>query len=210
MDHALQYMEADGFIAINGQEIDLLCDVSVELREYLEDLLQYGLTRYNTEYEGVEDMFKLYSSYRMDQVQRKRCINPQYNAVGTYYTPERGEVFIFASIHKDASTLEHLNYNDRFLEPAVFQWESMADLPASDEKKLRESNCAYLFIRKMADENGITLPFTYVGKGKLTNPRVLPKQKRTMLFDIVMEHELPDYLQYDFIEYINKENHENN
>ena len=62
-----------------------------------------------------------------------------------------------------------------------------------------------MFIRKVSDENGIVMPFTYVGKGKLTNPRKqvsFDEQKKknvtTYLFDIPMENELPDYLQYDF------------
>lgn len=43
----------------------------------------------------------------------------------------------------------------------------------------------------------MVLPFTYVGKGKLTNPRKQEKNQ-TYLFDIEMEEVLPDYLQYDF------------
>ena len=57
----------------------------------------------------------------------------------------------------------------------------------------------------MSDENGIVLPFIYVGKGKMTNPRKQVKFDKakgknvvTYLYDIVMENELPDYLQYDF------------
>ena len=48
--------------------------------------------------------------------------------------------------------------------------------------------------------NGITLPFTYVGKGRLNNPRQSQNEerKRTFIFNIQMENELPDYLQYDF------------
>ena len=49
------------------------------------------------------------------------------------------------------------------------------------------------------------MPFTFVGKGQLTNPRkqvTFDEQKKkdivTYLFDIPMENELPDYLQYDF------------
>ena len=67
------------------------------------------------------------------------------------------------------------------------------------------SDHAYLFIRKVSDENGIVLPFIYVGKGKMTNPRRQEKYDKakgknvvTYLYDIVMENELPDYLQYDF------------
>ena len=53
--------------------------------------------------------------------------------------------------------------------------------------------------------NPIVLPFIYVGKGKMTNPRRQEKYDKakgknvvTYLYDIVMENELPDYLQYDF------------
>jgi hypothetical protein len=56
---------------------------------------------------------------------------------------------------------------------------------------------ALLFIRKVSDENGIVMPFIYVGKGKVSNPRG-PEKHGTYLFDILMENELPDYLQYDF------------
>lgn len=60
-------------------------------------------------------------------------------------------------------------------------------------------------LRMFWDENGIVMPFTYVGIGHLTNPRKQVgfdnqknKQVITYLFDIPMEDELPDYLQYDF------------
>ena len=60
------------------------------------------------------------------------------------------------------------------------------------------SRKAVLFIRKVAAEHGIQLPFTYVGEGTLTNPRETENVKGTLLFDILMDQELPDYLQYDF------------
>jgi hypothetical protein len=190
-------MLSDGAITEQNGMLTINCALDADFIEHVNDLIEYGIARYDAEYRDCNDMFVLWQSYRMDQVQRKRCVNPGYTAVGTYYD-DSGNVFIFASIHKDASTAEHLNYNDKFLEPALFQWESMADLPVRDEERLTNSKCAYLFIRKVADEHGITLPFTYVGKGIMTNPRVLPKDKHTVLFDIRMENELPDYLQYDF------------
>ncbi len=51
---------------------------------------------------------------------------------------------------------------------------------------------------KVDNENGIVNPFTYVGKGKLSNCRKTDNSNGTYLFDISMENELPDYLQYDF------------
>ena len=129
--------------------------------------------------------------------------NPGYNQVGTYYYDNK--VIIFSSLKKDASIEERLNYKDKFLEKNIFQWESMADLPNNHLQLQLNSDYAHVFVRKMADENGIVMPFTYVGKGKMTNPRKQIKydlkRKRdvvTYLYDIVMENELPDYLQYDF------------
>ena len=202
-EHALKYMEANAFVSVNNEKCNLV-DVPMDndYLEYLNDLLTYGLTRYTIDY-GEEVGFKLWQSYRMDQVQLKFLKNPWHNQVGTYYYGD--SVVIFASLKKDASVAERLNYKDKFLEPALFQWESMANVPASDLQKLIESKTTYLFIRKVSDENGIVMPFTYVGKGQLTNPRrqcsydvQKKKDVATYLFDIPMENELPDYLQYDF------------
>ncbi len=52
--------------------------------------------------------------------------------------------------------------------------------------------------KMLSSDIGIVLPFTYVGIGQLTNPRKTDNPKGTFLFDITMENELPDYLQYDF------------
>lgn len=38
-------------------------------------------------------------------------------------------------------------------------------------RKLKKSRKALLFIRKVSVEYGLSLPFTYVGSGILTNPR---------------------------------------
>ena len=202
-EHALKYMVANGYVAREDGKCALVnVQLDSDYLEYLDDLLSYGLTRYTIDY-GEEIGFKLWQSYRMDQVQLKFLKNPGHNQVGTYYYDDA--VVIFASLKKDASVAERLNYKDKFLEPALFQWESMANVPASDLQKLINSKVTYLFIRKVSDENGIVMPFTYVGKGHLTNPRKQVShdaQKKkdviTYLFDIPMENELPDYIQYDF------------
>ena len=54
------------------------------------------------------------------------------------------------------------------------------------------------FVRKVESENGITLPHTYIGKGVLTNPRKTDGSNGTYVYDIKMENDLPEYLQYDF------------
>lgn len=190
--HALEFLKV---VTREGNALSFQAELDDQLREYLEDLLSYGLTRYYAE-NGEETGFRPWQSYRMDQVQLKLLKNPGYTAVGTYYYEDF--VVIFASLKKDLPEADKLNYKDKFLQPDVFQWESMAHLPQSHLEKLKASRFVHLFIRKVADENGIVLPFTYVGKGHLTNCRKTENGNGTYLFDVAMEHKLPDYLQYDF------------
>lgn len=198
--HALKYLEKSQTVIREGDTILLNCELGNEFKSYLSDLIEYGLTKYKADYANCADMFLLWNDYRYDQVQVRRCVNPGYTAVGTYYGTE-GDVYIFASIKKDvAEGMEHLNYKDKFLEPSVFQWECKANISDAELNKLKTSKYTHLFIRKVESENGITLPFTYVGIGHLDNPRQSQNEerKRTFIFDIRMENELPDYLQYDF------------
>jgi len=192
LTHALRFMRG---VCQNDGMLSLEPKVDDQFREYLDDLLTYGLTRYGAE-NGAETSFGLWRNYRMDQVQLKLLKNPGYTYVGTYYYDDY--VVIFASLKKDLDEADKLNYKDKFLQPDVFQWESKTNLSASDLGKLKSSSFAHLFIRKVSDENGMTLPFTYVGKGKLGNCRKTENGNGTYLFDIAMENELPDYLQYDF------------
>ncbi len=44
----------------------------------------------------------------------------------------------------------------------------------------------------------MTLPFTYVGTGTMTDMQETGNATGTLLFQIKMDHELPADLQYDF------------
>lgn len=193
--HALKYMVESGFISIGSDEMKLNAQLDDQYVEYVQDLLSYGLTRYIVDHDDAED-FKLWGSYRIEQVQLKLCKNPGYTMKGTYVYDE--VVYIFASIKKDASIQEHLNYKDKFLQANLFQWECEAGLKPEKQQELIDSKKAYLFIRKVESENGIVLPFTFVGTGKLENPRATENPRGSLLFDIWIDEPLPDYLQYDF------------
>lgn len=195
LKHALTFMAESGFFTLNGDDISVNVDLSSELIEYIEDLIEYGLTQHYITYGDSSD-YKLWHRYRIDQVQLKRCINPGYTSVGTYYGEEK-DVYIFASLKKDLPEDSKLNYKDKYLEPSLFQWESKNNLSDAERAKLLNSKKAYVFIRKTSDEGGIVQPFIYAGTGHLSNPRP-QKENRSLLFDIVMDCPLPDYLQYDF------------
>lgn len=195
-EHVIKFMIKEGALS---KDEDGYCSLNVafnpELKEHVNDLIAYGLTKYEAEQYQVNEPFITFNNYRMDQVQRKLLKDPKSNQKGTYIYGKT--VVIFASLKKDASVEERKNYIDKFLSPSVFQWESMNHVSQKEYENLRDSEFAYVFVRKVTSENGMVLPFTYVGKGKLTNPRKQEKNQ-TYLFDIEMEEVLPDYLQYDF------------
>lgn len=192
LEHALTYLQ---FVEKDKDILRASVPMDDQLLEYVQDLIEYGLIRYVID-NGNETGFKLWLNYRMDQVQLKLLKNPGNIMVGTYYYDDY--VVIFASLKKDLEEADKLNYKDKFLQPDLFQWESMTNLPQSHLEKLMKSTFAHVFIRKMTTENGLVLPFTYVGKGKMSNPRKTDGDNGTYLFDIHMENELPEYLQYDF------------
>lgn len=192
LNHALIYLQG---VKQQGDVLSLDVAIDDQFLEYTEDLIEYGLIRYVID-NGDETGFKLWQNYRMDQVQLKLLKNPANNQVGTYYYDDF--VVIFASLKKDLDEADKLNYKDKFLQSDLFQWESMTNLPQSHLDKLVKSSFTHVFIRKVATENGLVLPFTYVGKGKLLNPRKMEGDNGTYLFDIHMENDLPEYLQYDF------------
>lgn len=196
--HAISCMTKDKIIRLVESKYEISAKLDVEFVDYLNDLIDYGSTRYEIEYANATSDFLLWHGYRIDQVQRKLNHTPGYNAKGTYIY--NGTVYIFASIKKDISDNEklYLNYKDKFLSPDTFQWECEAGLNQENQQNLINSKEAHLFIRKVADEHGIVLPFIYVGSGKLENPRKTENVKGTLLFDIHVDKELPDYLQYDF------------
>jgi len=195
LNHALKYIKSEGYISLKNITLSLNVPVDDQFNDYIQDLLTYGLTRFIVDFADIEG-FRLWSSYRKDQVLLKLCKNPEYNMKGTYVYD--GVVYIFASINKDASIQEHLNYKDKFLQADLFQWECETGLTKQKQYDLIYSKKAYLFIRKVVSENGIVLPFTFVGTGKIKNPRATQNAKGTLLFDIHMDEKLPDYLQYDF------------
>ena len=194
-EHALRFMVEGGTVVQSDGQVKFSCIVDPEFEEYVTDLLEYGLSQYDVRYKNEED-FLLYQDYRQDQALLKILENPKHNQLGTYY--KNGNMYIFAGLKKDDSVQEHLNYKDKFLDSETFQWESIARISEKEENLQKESKTAYVFIRKVESENGITLPFTFVGTGQLHNPRKDATTNGSILYDIHMDNPLPDDLMEDF------------
>ena len=196
LNHALRFLREGGVISQTDGIIKFRCEVDNEFVEFVSDLVEYGLSVYAVRYKNEEEDFLLYQDYRQDQVLLKILENPRHNQLGTYY--KNGSMYIFAGLKKDDTVQEHLNYKDKFLDKDTFQWESIAHIRAEEENKQKNCKKAYIFVRKVKTENGITLPFTYVGTGQLQNPRKNATNNGSILYDIHLDTPLADELMEDF------------
>ena len=68
---------------LENNTIRLNVQIDEQFMEYAQDVVTYGLARYIVDF-GETENFKLWASYRMDQVQLKLCKNPGYTMKGTY------------------------------------------------------------------------------------------------------------------------------
>lgn len=180
-----------------------------EVVEYLDDLICYGLTRYEAEYGDFEGVYKLYSNYYKEQAILLNNLEYKMNikAKGTYVDEESETAYLFVDLKKDKTKQERTNYKDLFLSPNVFQWESENRTTAESTiiKQLLSAKIVHLFVRKVKVEDNVLCPYTYFGTGTLTNMResvvvntITNAENKTLLFDVVLDNEVPVEYRADF------------
>lgn len=198
-DHALTYMLRYGFFSEEEKKLTLKdVKTSVEFDEYMRDLLEYGLGKYDIDFydSKPDELFHLWTSYRKTQVQQLLLNNPQDIMLGTKIYD--GIVYIYVTVIKSASISEQLKYADGYIDPDTFQWETVANVSANELHNLKNSQGAHLFVRKVEDEDGITLPFTYIGSGKMEYVENSRKLNGAHLFRIAMNETAPEDIYFDF------------
>ena len=183
---------------VENSDIDLTNLSDGDFKDYLLDTLNYGIVRYNREFGEYKGLFKLYRNYYKEQASRIMLKNGILQK-GTYY--EDDIAYIFAGIKKGEEG--RLNYKDKFINDKIFQWESIANVSESEKKHLRNSKKVHLFIRKMENEDTVTLPYTYFGLGTFTNERDSyteedGKRHSTLLYDIILDNKVPEEYHIDF------------
>ena len=216
-NNALFLLKKDKLITDDNK---LIVDrMSEAFNEYVNDLLEYGLRRYDAEFGDYSGVFKLYGNYYKEQIMRVLCLENLMFMKGTKFDSD-GVTYLFVGLKKDKDKQERTNYKDKFITPTIFQWESENNTTETNSigKKLLNTKVAHLFVRKMDDEDGITLPFTYFGTGHFTNKRksnvsVYDKKTGTtslvdtLLFDVVLDNSVKEEYYFDF-EIPNKEENE--
>ena len=197
--HALHYMIASGFFVENAGELRLYnIQRDVVFEDYLQDLLEYGLGKYDVDFYDAspDERFHLWAKYRKEQVQQLLLNNPKDIMLGTKIYG--GVVYAYVTVIKGNSIKEDLKYADGYIDPDTFQWETVANVTDRELNALKNSKCIHIFVRKVDNEDGIQLPFTYIGSGKMEYIEGSKKANGAHLFRIPMGATAPEDIYFDF------------
>lgn len=182
-----------------GDYYSLNFEVSKDsFKDWLISLLEYGLTRYQIEFYNVEVRLKRYHPYTSFSSLLALNSENLFRMMGVFKVDK--ERVIYIDLKKDEQVLSHLKYKDRFLSPSLLQWESQTGTRMNNSKgiSLLKDPYSYIFVRKAKREDGAEMPFYYLGRGYLKNPRVSDNPKETLLFDIELEEKVPLMYYDDF------------
>ena len=83
----------------------------------------------------------------------------------------------------------------------TFQWETVANVSDRELNALKNSRKMHIFVRKVDNEDGIQLPFTYIRFGRIRPHGVRRRFKKSNgahLFYIPMDVTAPEDLYFDF------------
>ena len=170
----------------------------VEFDEYIRDLLEYGLGKYDIDFSDSipGEQFHLWGKYRKEQVQQILLNNPKDIMLGTKIYDEI--VYAYVTVLKGDSTKQTLRYDDGYIDENTFQWETVANVSRKELANLIHSKKMLIFVRKVDNEDGIQLPFTYIGSGKMEFIGPSKNENGAYIFRIPMENTAPEDIYFDF------------
>ena len=161
------------------------------------DLIEYGIERFNLDFKNPDrGIFKLWSNYKKEQVMTLLKKDPRDKMKGTKYIED--VTYIFVTVIKGDKVQSSINYDDGYITEDTFQWESENSLSRADLNKLVNSSRAEVFVRKAKAEKGYTLPFTYVGFGKLNLIKDSLTDRGSYIFNISMHDKASQEIYFDF------------
>ena len=195
LNHALEYMDNEGFVVNSGNTVAFHnVSLNTELTEYLNDLLDYGLEKYIIDFSDKKELFKVWGKYRKEQVQQLLLKNPGDIMLGTKVYDNT--VYAYVTVIKKTS--ETLNYADGYIDESLFQWETVNNITTAQLNELKSCKTMHIFVRKVSNENGIQLPFTYIGHGSMEYIENSRKSNGAHLFHVHMDEKAPEDMFYDF------------
>ncbi|OLS39219.1 DEAD/DEAH box helicase [Bacillus sp. MRMR6] len=175
-----------------------------EYKKFIEDLITYGIFRYEkefkAEYYGVPH-FKLYEQYQMVDtalLSNYRKIHSSYRGSGLL--TNGNDYFLFIDLHKEEDIKESIKYQDKFINERYFQWQTPNSTSQNTDRgqniiyNKRRSINLHLFVRKYREIDGKNEPFIYIGKGDT----VKFKGEKPITILLKLKHEIPVPLFTEF------------
>lgn len=174
-------------------------------RTWIEDILTYGLLRYEQEFGDADygiPFFKLYQQYTMKETALLVNYTKAHSSFrGSGLITSGKEYFMFVNLHKNADVKESINYKDLFLTSKVFQWES-PNTTAQDSNRGQDLVYNYkrginlhLFVRKFETVEGRSQPFTYLGKTVCQSA----EGNKPIRMLLALENEVPADLYFELV-----------
>ncbi|MDD9271500.1 DUF3427 domain-containing protein [Paenibacillus sp. GCM10023248] len=178
--------------------------VNEEYRKYIEDIVSYGIFRYEKEYKkeyyGVPH-FKLYEQYPMVDaalLSNFRKIHSSYRGSGLL--TNGNDYFLFIDLHKEDDIKESINYKDKFIDERYFQWQTPNTTSQNTDRgqniinNKRRGIKLHLFVRKYREIDGKNEPFIYIGTGDAVHH----EGEKPITVKIKLDNEIPSTLFTEF------------
>ena len=172
---------------------------------YIEDIIHYGLIRYEKEFGEINygiPFFKLYEQYQMTDVALLSNYNKMHSAFrGSGLLTFQKDYFLFIDLHKGEDIKESINYKDKFISSKYFQWQTPNSTAQDSERGMniilnKERGIRlHLFVRKYKEIDGSIQPYIYIGKGNV----IRYEGQKPITVYMELEEEVPAHLYLEFI-----------
>ena len=133
-------------------------------KEYLVDSIQYSIYTFDRSYneERYKNGLILYNKYSRKDVCRLLNWEKDISSTVYGYRTQNGTTPCFVTYHKSDAIESTINYNDHFINPSTFAWESRSNrkLSSNEIKDVINSNRILLFVKK---EDGEGSDFYFMG-----------------------------------------------
>lgn len=189
--HAMRYLNQDFYdsgeiekyiklFEVENRNIklsDFFCETlkNENFKNYLLEIIDYGLLRYKKEFSNLDygfPSFKLYQTYNMRDVALLCNYEKKHSAFrGSGLLKNHNDFFLFIELHKEENIKESINYKDKIISRDMLQWQTQNATTQESEvgkniifNEKRNINL-HIFVRKYKSVDGLTQPFIYIGKG---------------------------------------------
>jgi len=177
---------------------------NLEFKKYLKDAIDYSIQTYDSNFsiDTYNKGFLRYQKYSRKDVCRLLNWESDISSTLYGYRTREGSTPCFVTYHKADHIDDSINYNDHFITPSLFAWESRSNrkIDSSEIQNVIKSKRILLFIKK-ADSEGTD--FYYMGdvdivQDSIVQAKMLDSDKPVVHFKFKLDKPAPENL-YNYI-----------